>query len=451
MNQEKGNKDNKDFRDQDLRVLNVLFEGWINIPHSYAIVLCNQLIGLSNKYPKGINIYVLEKEYFFQKWNTLGINYRSFYPKNYCEILDKIMKNSESLEGVKFDLIYRITYPYNVGNSKIPTCIFYTSEFSKLAMHYFTGMPYPLGPEDAERPSSVNDIKTLGKYLGKSKNLYFTGPSVWSVNGLKELGIPDIRNKVITHGVDTKLFYRNISERKEYRDKYSFTDSDIVLLNMGAFTSNKGILILLQLINILVNRLTDPQEKKSKFRMVFKGLSDLYESEKMLDIYFNALGSYITKEESKKLIDEKYIIFTCETMTCDELRKMYNMCDLYVSPYIAEGFNITPLEALACGCRVMVPRTGSTKEYIEDINNNVPGFIHYIDSKVIEHIDENGNNILINDISFDSLFNGICRFSGNVIINGDYQKLQKFLEENYSWERVADLLMNYFREIINGC
>ena len=54
---------------QNDRKLNVLFEGWINIGHSYAIVNCFQLIHLYKNYKDKINFYVREREYYRKEWN----------------------------------------------------------------------------------------------------------------------------------------------------------------------------------------------------------------------------------------------------------------------------------------------------------------------------------------------------------------------------------------------
>lgn len=42
---------------------------------------------------------------------------------------------------------------------------------------------------------------------------------------------------------------------------------------------------------------------------------------------------------------------------------LYNACDLYVSPYRAEGFNLPPLEAAACGLPILVTKGGATDDY----------------------------------------------------------------------------------------
>ena len=45
------------------------------------------------------------------------------------------------------------------------------------------------------------------------------------------------------------------------------------------------------------------------------------------------------------------------------LNELYNITDCYVSPYKAEGFNITPLEAAASGTPIVVTKGGSTDDY----------------------------------------------------------------------------------------
>jgi hypothetical protein len=65
------------------------------------------------------------------------------------------------------------------------------------------------------------------------------------------------------------------------------------------------------------------------------------------------------------------------------MNNLYNACDLYISPYIAEGFNLAPLEALASGLPVIISSHGSTHEYITQLyeSGGNKGFIHQLQTQ----------------------------------------------------------------------
>ena len=116
--------------------IRVLFRSWIQIAHSYAIVNCFQLIHLYKLYSDKIEFYVEEMPYFRQEWNN---SKKLVYNEEY----NNIIKNFKKWSGETVDLIYSITYPYNItvdkiNNKVIPKCVFYTSEFATLDKNYFS-------------------------------------------------------------------------------------------------------------------------------------------------------------------------------------------------------------------------------------------------------------------------------------------------------------------------
>ena len=50
----------------------------------------------------------------------------------------------------------------------------------------------------------------------------------------------------------------------------------------------------------------------------------------------------------------------------EELHTYYGLADLYVYPSSEEGFGLTPLEAMACGCPVVTSKTSSLPEVVGD-------------------------------------------------------------------------------------
>jgi glycosyltransferase involved in cell wall biosynthesis len=426
-------------------MLKILFEGWVRIPHSYAIVLCNQIIGLHNKYVNiecpVIDMRIKEKEYYNKAWKPKDLD--TIYRKEDAQILEDIL--NKSTDDFVPDVIYSITYPYNINvvtSNSIPKCVFYTSEFAALNESYFSGLPSDL---------SI-DMNNIQKHITDNLDkLFFTAPSKWSANGLEQLKVPDSNNRVITHGVDLNTFYKNDDERRQYREKFGFTDNDFVILNMGAFTGNKGINTLFQLINVVANRLES--NSKMKFKMVLKGIHELYNAEVLLNNYVNnELKTVITKTELDKLFNERILQFIPETLTFDEMRCMYNMCDLYISPYIAEGFNLTPLEALACGTRILISGTGSTEDYVTKIGAHMSScadkLVMTINSKVISM--PSGPGMKMNQLDSVDLLRKVLEIEKYKINIYDYARLRKFLEENYSWEHVGTLLHDYLNTIVTS-
>jgi glycosyltransferase involved in cell wall biosynthesis len=62
---------------------------------------------------------------------------------------------------------------------------------------------------------------------------------------------------------------------------------------------------------------------------------------------------------------EKEIIFAGR-VSDEELLRLYNTAELYIRPSWYEGFGLPPLEAMACGCPVIVSNVGALPEVVGD-------------------------------------------------------------------------------------
>ena len=402
-------------------MISVLFEGWRLLQHSYGNVLAFLLVHLWKQYgPDKTNeiiFYVRECSYCDINWKT---NQKLTYSKEY----NGILKNLKPYNGEKVDIIYRQTYPYNLEppqTPKTPICVFYTSEFAILNNSYFHHDP-------------KQDIKN---YLIKNQNFYFTAPSEWSSCGMTGYLDDKKRNRIISHGVDTSIFYRhsNDSIRKQIRRKYNVLDNDILLINIGAMTMNKGIFLILEAFYNLVII------QKLPFKLLLKGMTDLYKSREFIDAYINHLGYNTSALKS-------HIIFIDGTLNYDEINNLFNSADLYISPYLAEGFGLTMLEALASGLCVLVPRTGSASDYIDPIyKNGGESYIYYVDSIVIQ----DNSGLYKNQINTQDIINILSKNFKNikkVLDDKTYLILKKYIKKNYSWYKVSNDLYNYFMDII---
>jgi glycosyltransferase involved in cell wall biosynthesis len=380
--------------------MKVLVVGWTRIPHSYAIVNVFQLIHLLKNYPD-LELYKEEYTYFNKDWEKkMDL---VLYPKGYENVLESIPVYS----GEDIDLVYSITYPYDISvfRYNVPKIVFYTAEFSVLTSNYFTGV----------------DPSVLGSRILEN-GLYFHSPSQWSFKGLSHT-----KNKIITHGVDLRIFKKNLHNRKKIREFYNVKDTDILLGNMGAMTRNKGIVLILEALKILVIDL-----KQTHYKLLLKGTGDLYKTRDFLGIYLKELNC------PKEIQD--HIIFIEDTLSFETLNEMYNILDLYLSPYIAEGFNLQPLECLSTGVTVMLPETGSTVDYTSNILKVSPDSLVMIPSTIVKS--EIGFQ---NSIDVNCVVNGILNLGKPT---QKYKELRELLEKEFSWDCVSHELYKYFQEVM---
>jgi glycosyltransferase involved in cell wall biosynthesis len=426
--------------------LKILFRGWVYVPHSYAIVNCFQLIHLYKNFSDKIDIYIEEMPYYNPAWNEKR---KLVYTEEYNDII-RNFKVYDGKSEMPFDLIYSQTFPYNINvttrDVNIPKCVFYTSEFTKIGPEYFSIQT----PSNSNLDTSEKLSNYIKSFLNEFKNIHFTSPSIWSSQGIKPYIIDSEslqkRNRIITHGVDTSIFHykkNNNNSRELIRKMYNVKDTDTLMISIGAMTKNKGILLLLQAFNHIIN-----VENRTNFKLLLKGTGDLYQSQQFLEIYFQELveQNLIKKEHLDNLLN--YIIFTNNTLSFSMMNDLFNASDVYLAPYLAEGFCLAPLESLASGLHVIVPTTGSTKEYIKDIyENGGSDLIHYVDSFIT--VDTNTNNIQ-NSIDINNLIKTILENETKYKMpKNNYDKMKEFIEQEYSWNKVSELLYKYFCDIIN--
>jgi len=146
------------------------------------------------------------------------------------------------------------------------------------------------------------------------------------------------RIKVIHNGINTDFFGYNPSLRRELRRRMGFREDDIVLLNPGRFSEDKGQHILIEALKIL--HLTWPG-----IRLVLTGPVDE-----------NVAYREEVIEMGRRLGLQS--ILTYQSFDKELMAGVYSMSDLVVSPVNVKdfGFLLTVAEALACERAVVVSK-----------------------------------------------------------------------------------------------
>ncbi len=375
--------------------MKICLEGWSKINHSFSISCVNKLLEFI-KLP--IDLKFKETSYANNLWNYSN-NFHGFSDKN----INKILSIKPPERNEFFDIIYRISYPFNFqkSNSK-KLFVFATSEFQNINDMFVNEIPGNFSYRD--------DLKIIT-------------PSKWSRLGFIESGFNSNQIKIVPLGVDCDIFYPISLERKnEIRNKLKLKKEDFIISNVGNMSSNKGIDYLLVAFAIL-------KKRYNHLKLILKDQSNLYGISGR-DIFLKT-----KKGINGHLLDEDVendIIFLSKNMTISILNDLYNISDCYVSPYRAEGFNLGPLEAAATGTPIIVTEGGSTDDYF----NEDSGL--QIKSKFI-----NSNNRKYLEPSLESLVENTSLIIQNPRKYGNKKSI-KFVRDNFSWKKTVEKIYNIF-------
>ncbi len=109
----------------------------------------------------------------------------------------------------------------------------------------------------------------------------------------------------------------------------------------------------------------------------------------------------------------------------EHLAELYRNASLFILPSLYEGFGLPPLEAMACGCPVVVSNVASLPEVCEDA-------AQYVDPYNIESIAEGMHKVLTDEaLRLSMIEKGLAR-----------AKL-------FSWEKSAQEHIKLFEEVLN--
>ena len=375
--------------------MKICLEGWSKINHSFSISCVNKLLEFI-KLP--IDLRFKETSYANNLWNYSN-NFHGFSDKN----INKILSIKPPERNEFFDIIYRISYPFNFqkSNSK-KLFVFATSEFQNINDMFVNEIPGNFSYRD--------DLKIIT-------------PSKWSRLGFIESGFNSNQIKIVPLGVDCDIFYPISLERKnEIRNKLKLKKEDFIISNVGNMSSNKGIDYLIVAFAIL-------KKRYKHLKLILKDQSNLYGISGR-DIFLKT-----KKGINGHLLDkdvENDIIFLSQNMSISILNDLYNISDCYVSPYRAEGFNLGPLEAAATGTPIIVTNGGSTDDYFNE------DFGLQIKSKFI-----NSNNRKYLEPSLESLVENTSLIIQNPRKYGN-EKSINFIRDNFSWKKTVEKIYNIF-------
>lgn len=317
----------------------LVVEGWRHIPHSYAMVNQCQCLELLRR--PGIRLFHRELPLASPSWKPgPGL----FAPDEES----RLRSIPAPPAGLRPDAVLRMGWPHflHADPSGAPTFVWGTSEVL-LIEDYSIGVRRPAREV---LPGTKADIIAC---------------SHWAAKGFINSGAPAERVSVVPCGANPEVFHPvPLQQRDAYRRQFGW-EGRFVLLNISAMTPNKGVDHLLRAAAALV-------PSHPNLLVVLKGSDALYPSEQLA----KAAASTLPPHESQQVLSR--VAYVGATLNTDFIARLYQSADLYVSPYLAEGFNLPVLEAAASGLPVICTRGGATEDFVDD------SFALRIDSDLVD-------------------------------------------------------------------
>ncbi len=375
----------------------IVVEGWRNITHSYAMVNQFQLLEMCAR--PHLEIFHRDVPYLRSSWQPVA------------DLFDPIA--TQKLQQIPppplatVDAILRLAIPYNFqpGNAK-KTCVFCTTEAGIVTKSMVSG----IGANSITEALANSDVTIIT-------------PSHWSREGFLRSGVEPNRVVVVPCGVETNL-YKPLpeDERNALRQQLGIADN-FVFLNIGILSDNKGIRPLLKAFAIIA-------EKYPQARLILKGAGNLFASTKFLTA---AAKAVLTEAETTKV--ESRLAYINQNLSIPEIIRLYQAADIYLSPYLAEGFNMPVLEAAACGLPVICTQGGPTDDFTQ------PEFALPISSE-LKPMNIGGETVFLLLPNLDHL---IAQMEW-AIAHPEFRiharkSAAEFIGENFTWNRVVDQLL----------
>lgn len=378
--------------------MQIIVEGWRFIYHSYCVANQFQLLEMLSR-PE-VQLFHRDMPYIDPAWQTKT----SLFDRSTEKLLRDIKIPHPNQPA---DATLRMYCPWNFAPStSAETWVFAATEWGIVTNTVLNGI--------GVKSLTETPINEAAKIIT---------PSTWSKAGLIRSGVRPDRIAVVPLGADTSIYYPlSESQRRSLRQNFGWSDY-FIFLNIGGQTDRKGIRPLLKAFAATV-------DKYPQARLVLKGSELLYPSRDEI-----AAASQVVLSDAERAKVLPRLIYTGSQLSFAQIAQLYQAADAYVSPYLAEGFNLPVLEAAACGLPVICTAGGPT----DDFTN--PDFAMPVQSKCMA-VEINGERLFILAPEWEHL---------NQLMQGAIEQPEisakariagpRFVAENFTWKRAVDRLL----------
>ncbi len=389
--------------------MQIIVEGWRFIYHSYCVANQFQLLemlvgasrGVSHRPPGQIELFHRDMPYVDPAWETKV----SLFDRPNDRLLRSIPSPAENQSA---DVTLRMYCPWDFSaSSSAETWVFAATEWGIITNTVLQA----IGVKSIAQTPVNSEVKIIT-------------PSAWSKAGLIRSGVEGDRIAVVPLGVDPQIYYPVSGDRRQLlRESFGWSNY-FIFLNIGGQTDRKGIRPLLKAFAAVVDKYPDA-------RLVLKGSELLYPSR---DEIAEACRVVLNDAERARVLPR--LIYTGSQLSFAQIAELYQAADVYVSPYLAEGFNLPVLEAVACGLPVICTEGGPTDDFTRS------DFALRIESKFTAVVIE-GETLFMLAPEWEHLTDLMQRAIEQPEIRARARVAGPvFVADNFTWRRSVDRLLD---------
>ena len=386
--------------------MKLIIEGWRFLPFSYAIVNQFQLLEFLQR--PNIELFHREMPYLSDWTPKTGL-----LPKS---AEDAIRNIPEPAAPQSADATLRMHMPLDFSPSNsTQTFVWGLTEYGVVRNELLALM-------------GVDDLGDVHR----NSDATIVTSSQWSRQGFINSGADGDRVLVVPIGVDTDI-YKPLpkSQRTTLRQQWGLDDY-FVFLHIGSMTDIKGIRPLLKAFARICDRYPHA-------RLLLKGTESIYVSQNRIQ---SAMKAVLNDTEMARVAPR--IAYIGKDLSFPEVARLYQIADAYVSPYLAEGYNMPVLEAMACGVPTICTRGGSTDDFTH------PDFTLSIDSQR-QTITVNQQRRWILNPNLNQLVDRMVEVIENPHIFAKVrQSAPEFVAQNLTWKHVIDRWLEVMGESENA-
>jgi len=211
---------------------------------------------------------------------------------------------------------------------------------------------------------------------------------------------------VMSNGIDLSS-YKVLPEKGYFKNRHEQLKGKRFILFLGRINRKKGLDILTYAFKNLAKRYQD-------LYLIIAG----FDNEKYLQ--------YIKDLVAKNDLTDR-VIFCGPLIDNDKLEAFVD-ADLFVLPSYSENFGMAVVEAMACGCPVVISDNVGISDQVKDLNAGV----------VVQ------SNI-------ESLFKGVAKLLDNQQMAKSFSiEAKKYVEDNFDVNVIATNMLSKFEETLNS-